>query len=70
MGISTQDPALRANFDVDASADRLERFLRVSTEELAEFARLTGYNDVHKLNINDLCTTNSEISNHTAIEHV
>jgi hypothetical protein len=25
---------------------------------------------VHKLSIRDLCTTNSEISNHTDIEHV
>jgi hypothetical protein len=31
---------------------------------------LTGNDDVHKLSINDLCTTNSEISNHTQIEHV
>ncbi len=40
------------------------------TEELKDFARLTGNDDVHKLSIRDLCTTNSEISNHTAIEHV
>ena len=39
-------------------------------EELKDFARLTGNDDVHKLSIHDLCTTNSEISEHTAIEHV
>ena len=48
----------------------LENFLRVSTEELKTFARLTGNDDVHKLAIGDLSTTNSEISNHTDIEHV
>ena len=41
-----------------------------STEEIKDFARLTGKNDVHKLSIHDLCTTNSEISNYTDIEHV
>lgn len=70
MGIATQDPDLCRRLDVDQAAKRLENFLRVSTEELKDFARLTGNDDVHKLSIQDLCTTNSEISNHTAIEHV
>jgi hypothetical protein len=38
--------------------------------ELKNFARLTGNDDVHKLSIRDLCTTNSELSTHTKIEHV
>jgi len=70
MGITTQDPELRARLNIDASAKKLENFLRVSTEELKDFARLTGHDDVHGLSVHDLCTTNSEISNHTAIEHV
>lgn len=70
MGITTQDPELRARFNIDSATKRLENFLNVSTEELKDFARLTGNDDVHKLSINDLCTTNSEISNHTDIEHV
>ena len=70
MGIATQDPDLCRRLDVEQAATRLENFLRVSTEELKDFARLTGNDDVHKLSIRDLCTTNSEISNYTAIEHV
>jgi len=70
MGITTQEPELRARLDVDDSARMLGNFLLVSTEELKDFARLTGYDDIHKLSIDDLCTTNSEIANHTAIEHV
>ncbi len=69
-GIATQDPELCRRLDVDEAAGWLENFLRVSTDELRSFARLTGKDDVHKLSIRDLCTTNSEISNHTAIEHV
>jgi len=44
--------------------------MTVSTNELKDFARLTGNNDVHGLKINDLCTINSEISMHTEIKHV
>ncbi len=70
MGITTHDPVLRARFDIDRSANRLANFLRVCTKELKDFARLTGNDDIHLLSFNDLCTTNSEISGHTDIEHV
>jgi glutamate synthase domain-containing protein 2 len=70
MGITTQDPELRARLDVENSAMGLYNFLNASTEEIKDFSRLTGNSDVRKLSINDLCTTNSEISNYTDIEHV
>lgn len=70
MGIATQDPELRALLDIDKAADMLSNFLKVSTAELQDFSRLTGNNQVHGLSIHDLCTTNSEISNHTQIKHV
>ena len=69
-GVATQDPELRARLDVEKSAQRLENFLSASTRELKDFARMTGNDDVHGLSISDICTTNSEISNHTDIEHV
>lgn len=70
MGIATQDPTLRARLDIDRSARELENFLKASTEELRDFARLTGRDNVHALSIEDLATTNSEISGHTRILHV
>jgi glutamate synthase domain-containing protein 2 len=70
VGVTTHNPELRARLKVEWSAKKLENFLRVSTKELRDFARLTGNDDIHKLSISDLCTTNSEISNHTKIEHV
>jgi len=70
MGIATQDPELRSRFDIGLSAQRLENYLGISTKELQDFARMTGHDDIHGLCINDLCTTNSEISDHTSIEHV
>jgi glutamate synthase domain-containing protein 2 len=70
VGIATQDPELRARFDIEKSAKQVANYLTVCTEELKEFARLTGNDNVHGLSITDLCTTNSEISAHTNIEHV
>ena len=70
MGITTQDPELRSRLDIEKSAQMLGNFLRVSMEELKDFARLTGNDDIHKLSMNDLCTANSEIANFTEIEHV
>jgi glutamate synthase domain-containing protein 2 len=70
MGITTQDPELRARLDVETAARGLANFLKATTEELRDFARLTGNDDVHKLSKDDLCTTNSDISSHTGIEHV
>ncbi|MDD1697685.1 MAG: rubredoxin, partial [Methanoregula sp.] len=62
VGVTTQKPELRDRLKPEVSAQRLEQFLRVSTEELKDFARLTGNNDVHALSIRNICTTNSEIS--------
>jgi glutamate synthase domain-containing protein 2 len=70
VGVTTQKPELRERLQLDIAAKRLGHFLRVSTEELRDFARLTGNDDVHALSINNICTTNSEISGHTGIPHV
>jgi glutamate synthase domain-containing protein 2/rubredoxin len=69
VGITTQDPDLRSRLDVEISARRLENFLRASTRELADFARLCGHDDVHGLELADLLSTNSEIVNQTGIQH-
>lgn len=70
VGVTTQDQELRDRLRVDISAKKLENYLRATAEELEKFARLTGNDDVHDMSIDDLCTTNSEISDHTEIEHV
>jgi glutamate synthase domain-containing protein 2/rubredoxin len=70
VGITTQDPELRSRFDIDLSAERLANFFRVTTGELADFAQLTGNDDVHQLNVADLRTTSSEVAKYTDIAHV
>lgn len=70
VGVATQDEELRKRIKIETASKRVENYLRVSTEELKTFARITGHGDVHDLNINDLCTVNSEISDYTDIKHV
>ena len=70
VGVATQDEKLRQRLKIETASKRVENYLRVSTEELKTFARITGHSDVHDLNINDLCTINSEISDYTDIKHV
>ena len=70
VGITTHDPELRARLNIDESAKRLENFLKVSTEELRDFARLTGIDGVHRLSTYDLRTTNIGIAAHTDIKYV
>lgn len=70
MGVATQNEKLRKRLKIDLASKRVENFLKVSTEELKTFARITGHSDVHDLNLYDLCTVNSEISDFTDIKHV
>lgn len=70
VGVATQDEELRKRLKIDVASKRVENYLGVSTEELKTFARITGHDDVHDLNINDLATVNSEISDYTDIRHV
>lgn len=69
MGIATQDPELRKNFDIEKGAKRLENYLATLRKELQSFARISGHTSIHDLRKDDLCTTSEEISKYTGIRH-
>ena len=69
VGMATQDEKLRERLHIDSAAKRVENFLTCSANELRTFARITGNPDIHGLSVNDLCTINREISEHTNIPH-
>ncbi|MBE6140738.1 MAG: FMN-binding glutamate synthase family protein [Firmicutes bacterium] len=69
VGVATQNDELRSRLKIEQSAKRIENYLTVVNEELKTFARLTGNNDIHNLNIDDLVTLNKEISEFTDIKH-
>jgi glutamate synthase domain-containing protein 2 len=59
-GITTQDPALRKQLDVDAGAERVYNFLHTLTLEVQMLARACGKTDVHSLEPEDLCALTME----------
>ena len=70
VGVATQDPELRNRLNIEHSAQRLANFLKVTKHELETFGRITGNNDIHKLSVDDIATTNSEICKYANIRHV
>lgn len=69
VGIATQDPALRARFDVETSANRVANYIRTSTRELEGFCRMTGHPNICNLENTDLCTAHPEIAKYTTVPH-
>ena len=70
VGVATQDKELRSRLKTDIGAKRLTNYLNASLEEIKTFARITGHSDIHDLNVSNLATFNSEISDYTNIKHV
>ena len=68
-GIATQNPELRARLNIDDAAKRVANYLRVSTEELKTFARISGVKDIHDLSLNNLVTLDNDIATYTGIRH-
>ena len=55
-GVATQDPTLRARLDVEASAEKLARFLGASVDLMKVMARACGHDDLQEFNLDDLTT--------------
>lgn len=69
VGVATQDEELRKRINVDESSRRVGNFFNVCFEELKNIARITGKKDIADLDISDIMTVNSEISDVTDISH-
>lgn len=69
MGIATQDPELERRLDQEAGALRVANYLNAVADELRTFVRVSGHDSLRDLSLDDLCTVDSEISEHTGIRH-
>ncbi len=69
VGITTQDPELRARLDIDRSAARFVRYMTATRRELEILARSNGRESVHDLDLTDIFTLSHEISAYTDIGH-
>jgi len=70
MGIATQNTELRSRLSIEIGEKRVYNFLNTTNNELKMFGRITGNKDIHDLSVNDLVTTNKEISDYTNIAHI
>lgn len=61
-GVTTHNPELSKQLNVGDGVRKLKNFLKISTEEIAEFARITGKDDVRKLSSDDLVAMNQELA--------
>ncbi|MDI9615386.1 glutamate synthase-related protein [Methanothermobacter sp.] len=66
-GITTHDPTLVKHLDARKAAERLENYIKVSTAEIADFARITGKDDIKKLNHEDLVALKKDVAELTGL---
>ena len=53
-GIATQDPELEKKLNVDEAAQKVANFFLKCNEEVKMLAAACGYDDIHKLSVEDL----------------
>lgn len=61
-GVTSQKPYLAKQLEVEEGIKRLGNFLRVSTFEISNFARIVGKDDINDLKRSDLISLSRELS--------
>ncbi len=61
-GIATQNPQLVKQVKINEAVLRLSNFINVSTEEIANFTRVVGKNNVNQLDRDDLVSMDKDLS--------
>ena len=69
-GVTTQNPVLEAQLDVEKGVGRLVTFIQASTGEMAQFARITGKHDLADLDAGDLVSLNRDLASITGCSWV
>ena len=67
VGIATQDPKLRARLNIATSATRVETFLRGTTSQLVDYARLCGRHATADLCPDDLLSQDPDLARRLGI---
>ncbi|MGZ7049581.1 MAG: glutamate synthase-related protein [Methanobacterium sp.] len=69
-GITTQNPQLMKQLNVDDGVRKLTNFINISNKEIANLARIVGKNDVNLLDKDDLVSMNKLSSSITGVRWV
>ena len=67
-GITTQDPNLRKNLNVEEAAQKVASYIKNCTEEIKMIAGACGENDIHRLNKSHLRGLNPDIVEITKVK--
>ncbi|OGI23532.1 MAG: glutamate synthase [Candidatus Moranbacteria bacterium RIFOXYA1_FULL_44_8] len=60
-GVTTHRPELTSQLKIKEGVRKLSNFVKISTEEIAEIARILGKNDVNELSSEDLVAMNKDL---------
>lgn len=61
-GVTTHRPELTSQLNIEEGVRKLTNFIKISTEEIAEIARIVGKDDVKKLNGADLISMQKDLA--------
>jgi glutamate synthase domain-containing protein 2 len=61
-GITTHNPALVKQLDVEKGIAKLSNFVTIATQEIANLTRIVGKDDVNKLDSDDLVAMNKDLA--------
>jgi methylamine---glutamate N-methyltransferase subunit C len=67
-GVTTQNPQLMKQLDLDEGVKKLKNFLSISNNELATLVRVMGKNNVSSLDHNDLVCTTPDLARLTGLK--
>jgi len=66
-GITTHNPALMKQLNIDEGVKRLSNFVTLATHEIAQLTRIVGKKDVNKLDCDDLVSMSKDLAIITGI---
>ena len=69
-GVTTHNPELTKQLSVKEGFRKLKNFIKVSTEEIAEFARIVGKDDIKKLESSDLVSVQKYLAELTGVKWI
>jgi glutamate synthase domain-containing protein 2 len=61
-GVTTQDPKLMEQLDVNQGITKLSNYIKLSTEEIANLTRIVGKSDICQLSREDLISSNRDMA--------
>jgi glutamate synthase domain-containing protein 2 len=67
-GVTTNDPILVQQLDVDEGIRKLTNFIKVSNQEIANICRIIGKDDVKKLGLEDLVALKEDLAEATGVK--